>query len=639
MALLIRGPLIMADGHKAKSLEDLKEHFSLETVLQAYYDNGRLSRWLQGLGLEDELDAIQALDDKAPDFAPRLCAVFQVPYTGDPLDQEAIQERLERLKRLKRVTDEVEHHRSVDRVAFCQEELARLVLEEGETLVYLCQEEGEDFTFTIPSSCRGVTYHGIPCKGKQPRVRITRKAWDKLDELDIHIHSCDLQRPEPNQAEPEEPEGNREEPVWRLFQKVLQEKNCGPDTVLTMKAVIPSLGQAPFAFQGTVEKLERDAALLAYDAAGGMELTVEDVSCRLRMRPDFFARAQVHSAHIERNAGGGRAFFIDLARPIRLNGRKYRSVEVPSDKYEGLNLLEGSEIDVFCLGDLPPVVRVYERGGGRTLRCPHCGSRFMARDNRVFCENPVCPDRLHGRIYRFLQKLELPYDEFFVQKMITELPVKSIKDLFQIDSAMLEQHHLDSEEFRGFSEKLRQAVAAAPADSILGGIGIPGLDPRQAAKILTALSKQRTGSVWDALVQSLELLWDQRINQAAGDAAGNKIQAWLRCDPRTMGIFRDDIVELQKYVNPGNPKCSSGFLRPGAYIYGTNFLLNHIDQVRLLEQKGLTIVTYSKWQHYAEKIAAVVLPFVGYTDDMVKYAKSHEIPTFLWEEFYSAFLK
>lgn len=651
MALLIRAPLDMANGHKVRNLEDLREHFNLEKVLEAYY-NGRLLKWLAGLGLEDELDAVQALDAKAPDFAPQICKIFQVPYTGDQVDLEAVQVRMDRLKRLKRVTDETEHHRNIDRVAFNQEELANLVLEDGETTVFLCLEEGEDFMFTIPSSRKGITYYGIPCKGKLPQVRVTRKAWDKLEELDIHLHSCDLQKPVSEQAEQDESVEICEEPVHHFFQQLLQKKSCSSDTELTVSFSVFFPGQfdKPVTFQGTVEQLEEKATELVQKAAAGngdadnragfvygLEIKEDDLTCQLKMRSDFSARAEIQGIHIERGNDGGRSIYADLLHPVRLNGRKYRSVQIlTAEIFQSLDLLKGSEVEVFCLGDLPPAIRVYERGYGKTLRCPHCGSRFVVRDDRVFCENPVCADRLHGRIYRFLQKLGLPYDKFYVQKMITELPIKSIKDLFHIDSTMLEQYQLNSSEFFDFPEKLRGAVSSVPPHTVLGGIGIPELGQSRAKKIVGRLKQTNGSDTWSILVRSLNRLDKNPFEAIIEPEYSKVIQRWLRCDPRTVEVFRDDINELQKYVNHTSSEGIQHVLLPGSKIGTTGF---EFTWQKLFEDNQFVHIANKGWWYTHSEIDAVIVPSENYSSGMADYAKHNGIPIFTKAEFLSIFQK
>lgn len=663
MAKKIRFPLVLAEGAQVRSIEELQEHFDLEAVLK-YYNDGKLLTWLEDRYLEEEATAIRALNETAPDFQRQLCEILGCEYSGADEDLEAIRIHQERLFRLRTVTDEDEFLQNINRVAFNQEDLADL-LDEKPSAVYLCREEGEDFTFTIPYSCQGITYYGIPCKGKLPQVRVARNTWDKLEELDIHFHSCDLQKPTAEQVEPDELEGIREEPVQRFFQQLLQKSACGSNTELTasFSLFLPGQLDKRAAFQGTVEQLKEKAAELVQKAVtgesdagnetgfiSGLKIEGDGLTCQLRMRSDFSAKAQIQGLHIERGADGGRSIYADLLHPVRLNGRKYRSVQIlTAEIFQSLDLLKGSEVEVFCLGDLPPAIRVYERGYGKTLRCPHCGSRFVVRDDRVFCENPVCIDRLHGRIYRFLQKLELPYNKFFVQRMIRELPIKSIKDLFQINSAMLEQYHLNITEFCDFSEDLRRAVSSAPLHVLLGGLGIPELGQNRAKNIVARLNSTNVHDVWGAIMRSLSTLDKQMFETAVDPTYSKIIQRWLRCDPRTVDIFREDIIELQKYINCNDSTGIKSILGPGARI-GTDgfefsgawhqlFTAKHFTRIEFIHSG-----TKACWYSHADncryshtEIDAVVVPHIRYGGGIMEYAKQNDIPIFTTKEFLSIF--
>lgn len=182
MGKKIRFPLKLAEGAEVRTLEELREHFDLQAILE-YYKNGQLLTWLEDRYLEGEAAAIQALDESAPDFQRRLCEVFQVEYKGNDVDLEAIERRQERLKRLRSITDDAEYIQNIDQVAFDQEELADL-LDEGEEKIYLCGEH-----FTVPASRKGVTYIGI----NNPTVHISGKVTGDAAELGIEFTgiACD----------------------------------------------------------------------------------------------------------------------------------------------------------------------------------------------------------------------------------------------------------------------------------------------------------------------------------------------------------------------------------------------------------------------------------------------------------------
>lgn len=181
MAKKIRFPLAMADGVQIRTLDELKEHFDLEAVLE-YYKSGKLLTWLQDRYLETEAEAIQALDEHSTDLPAELCKIFDVEYHGDPIDVDEIARRQERLKQLRTYTDEKDFIDHIDQVAFSQEELADL-LDDGQKQIYLCGEK-----FSIPLSQHGVHYIGI----NSPKVSLSGSipAGFSLNTIDISIIGC-----------------------------------------------------------------------------------------------------------------------------------------------------------------------------------------------------------------------------------------------------------------------------------------------------------------------------------------------------------------------------------------------------------------------------------------------------------------
>lgn len=181
MAKKIRFPLSLPDGAQARSLDELQEHFDLEAVL-GHYKSGKLLTWLRDRYNEEEADALEALDEAAPDFQRRLCEVLGVEFTGSGADLEEIARRQERLAKLRQFTDEDEFILGIDFVAFDQEELADL-LDEGCEKIYLCGER-----FTVPAFQRNKTYVGV----NSPTVRISGTVGSDWAERNITFDGCQV---------------------------------------------------------------------------------------------------------------------------------------------------------------------------------------------------------------------------------------------------------------------------------------------------------------------------------------------------------------------------------------------------------------------------------------------------------------
>lgn len=155
MAKKIKFPLEMENGVMVRTLEQLKDDFSLEKVLN-YYASGKLLTWLNDRYYEDEAIQIGKLNSSSADFKQKLCEIFDVEYIADDeIDMEVLEQRNIKISKLKQFTEDESIIKNVDSVAFNQEELADL-LDEDITPIYLCSEE-----FTIPISKENVTYIGV----------------------------------------------------------------------------------------------------------------------------------------------------------------------------------------------------------------------------------------------------------------------------------------------------------------------------------------------------------------------------------------------------------------------------------------------------------------------------------------------
>lgn len=77
MAKKVRFPLVMPDGAEVRSLEELKEHFDLEKVVE-YYNTGTLLIWLENHYYFEEAEKICNLSSTEGDFVKQLCALLKV---------------------------------------------------------------------------------------------------------------------------------------------------------------------------------------------------------------------------------------------------------------------------------------------------------------------------------------------------------------------------------------------------------------------------------------------------------------------------------------------------------------------------------------------------------------------------------
>ncbi len=177
MAKKIRFPLKMDNGVEVRSMEELREYFSLAKVLE-HFKNGTLVTWLRDHYEIEIADAVEALEQNEPELARKLSEIFDVPYDENTEEElKKAEERAERLERLKEFTDDEQFFDKIDYVAFEQDELYDLLDEDAET-IYLCGDR-----FSIPLSKSGVRYIGI----NNPTAVINSKAAVDWDDKKISI--------------------------------------------------------------------------------------------------------------------------------------------------------------------------------------------------------------------------------------------------------------------------------------------------------------------------------------------------------------------------------------------------------------------------------------------------------------------
>ena len=148
MAKKIKFALKMEDGAEVRSLDELKAHFDIGSVVRDFF-NGDLLTWLEDRYYDEEADAIKKISPDDEFVAQKLCKIF------DKESPEEIARRRERLERLKKYTSDEKILANVDQVAFDQEDLADL-LDEDIKEIFLCANR-----FIIPLRMKNKNYIGV----------------------------------------------------------------------------------------------------------------------------------------------------------------------------------------------------------------------------------------------------------------------------------------------------------------------------------------------------------------------------------------------------------------------------------------------------------------------------------------------
>lgn len=127
MAKKIRFPLEMELGVEVRTIEELRDNFSLERVL-VYLKNGKLVTWLRDRYIDDIADSVECLNFSDGDFHKKICEIFDIEYSEDiEIDIEKAEGLNRRLRILKEYTTEPKFLDEIDNVAFDQEDIYDLL--------------------------------------------------------------------------------------------------------------------------------------------------------------------------------------------------------------------------------------------------------------------------------------------------------------------------------------------------------------------------------------------------------------------------------------------------------------------------------------------------------------------------------
>lgn len=184
--------ITMEDGYKVNNLDELKEHFDINTVMGCFND-GRLLRWLKDRKLSDLAEQVGTLSRLDRNLAKKLCAVFGLePGGGETLPLWII-EIINRLRNnytndeelLNKIKQELLTETA--HVAFNQMELDEYVKNFGK--IYLVSSH-----FTVPLDMKDKIYIGI---GEKTTAFIDSKGYINRSNRNIEFENISIEDKNP----------------------------------------------------------------------------------------------------------------------------------------------------------------------------------------------------------------------------------------------------------------------------------------------------------------------------------------------------------------------------------------------------------------------------------------------------------
>ena len=171
--------LKLKDGAEVSTLEELRDNFDLEAVVD-YFKNGDLLTWLEDRFYDDEADAISEIDADDRNLSAKICAALNVECD----DNLEFMQRVHVKKSI--LSDKTDDETIIDNAvstALNQEDLAELIQMDYKT-IFLCGE-----LFNVPIRVPGMKYIGIL---GTPKIKIRAKTQEEVDAKQISFENVQL---------------------------------------------------------------------------------------------------------------------------------------------------------------------------------------------------------------------------------------------------------------------------------------------------------------------------------------------------------------------------------------------------------------------------------------------------------------
>lgn len=156
MARKVVVPLELKDGYMARTIDDLKEHFDLEMVIN-HFISGKLQKWLEDRNYNDYTEVIRELDIYESGTIVKICDCFGINTETEIIKHsiDKIERKLRKTKIILDLSEKKDVVYQIDQVAINQDELNDLLDKKCPTIYLL----GNDFS--IDTEISNTTLIGI----------------------------------------------------------------------------------------------------------------------------------------------------------------------------------------------------------------------------------------------------------------------------------------------------------------------------------------------------------------------------------------------------------------------------------------------------------------------------------------------
>jgi DNA ligase (NAD+) len=201
---------------------------------------------------------------------------------------------------------------------------------------------------------------------------------------------------------------------------------------------------------------------------------------------------------------------IGVVDPVRIAGTTVQRANLNNpDMIRALGLEIGSKVVIVKRGEIIPKIEGLAAGGKDNealteitfpVTCSACGSELVDGGTRLFCPNALCPKRLHHRLEKWVQVLDIrELGEKLIRQLFEKKRVQHIQELYTLTAAELAEYDRMGELSAAKVIRHIQAKRELSLASFIAGFDLEGVAETTMEKVTEAghntLQKLRAASV------------------------------------------------------------------------------------------------------------------------------------------------
>lgn len=245
--------------------------------------------------------------------------------------------------------------------------------------------------------------------------------------------------------------------------------------------------------------------------------------------------------------------------PVELAGTTVRRASlVNPNTIRSLEVKIGSNVIVTKRGEIIPKIESLAPPNENSLpttdiifptQCGHCGTSLVDEGTRLFCPNTACPKRIHHRLEKWVQVLDIrDFGITLIKRLFSKKRLMSISDIYTLTKQELAQ-------MDGLGEKSAEKIIASiqakrtvTLAQFIAGFDIEGLGITMIEKLMHAGFTN---------LESLFALKQESIAEIAGFGdimATGLINGLTECKDEMLFLVQNNIIYIQETQTQNNEK-------------------------------------------------------------------------------------